>query len=150
MYQTLAYEKNQNEKIPELLNQIEQTEKMDQDYGMKSLIDKVTGKFKLNPKELRDKLNTWKTQKLNIGVIGESGCGKSTLINSMRGLYPNEQGAAKVDVKECTAFPTPYPFPDNPNIIIWDLPGVNTPNYKLGSYLQKIVLNEETTGPKEY
>lgn len=105
--------------------------------NLSGFIDNLTGKFFMNKKELEDKLNNWKNQKLNIGVVGLSGCGKSTLINSIRGLFPNDPGAAKTDVKECTQFPTPYPFPKNENIVIWDLPGIS-PSFPLESYLERI------------
>jgi len=109
---------------------------------LSGFIDNLTGKLFLNKKELEEKLNNWKYQKLNIGVIGVSGCGKSTLINTIRGLFPSDQGAAKTDVKECTMFPTPYPFPKNENIVIWDLPGIS-PNFPLESYLEKITYQKD-------
>ena len=53
------------------------------------------------------------------GFIGESGSGKSTLINTIRGIYSNEEGAAKSSVLECTSNPTPYHFPNNDKISLY-------------------------------
>lgn len=111
--------------------------------NLSSFIDNLSGKFFMSKEELEKKLNDWKTQKLNIGVIGGSGCGKSTLINSLRGIYPSDPGAAKIDVKEVKIFPTPYTFPLNENIVIWDLPGIS-PSYPLESYLDQITFQKET------
>ena len=82
--------------------------------------------------------HSWRNTKVNIGIIGESGSGKSTLINALRGLYPNDDGIARVDVKECTKKPTPYVYPENENITLWDLPGVNTPNFPINTYLENV------------
>ena len=71
-------------------------------------------------------------------MIGESGTGKSTLTNALRNLYPNDPLAADTNIKECTREPTPYPFPNNEKIILWDLPGYNTPNYPIDSYFENI------------
>ena len=43
------------------------------------------------------------THSLNIGVVGESGVGKSALLNAVRGLWPEDSGAAAVGVDETTA-----------------------------------------------
>ncbi len=88
--------------------------------------------------ELEKHGGTWRNVQLNIGFIGESGSGKSTLINSLRGLYPRDPGAATTDVKECTKIPSPYSLPNNPNITLYDLPGVNTPCFPLETYIDKI------------
>jgi len=58
-------------------------------------------------------------------------------------LYEDDEGAAVVDVKECTKHPTPYDHPTNPNIKFWDLPGIGTPNYPdLETYCQKVELEK--------
>lgn len=101
-------------------------------------IDQLENEVALSIAQLSIEQSIYNESRINIGVIGESGCGKSTLINAIRGLYANDKYAARVDVKECTKHPTPYPFPNNSNIILWDLPGVNTPDYPLNTYLEKI------------
>ncbi len=92
-------------------------------------------------KEIRNILE--QRSKLNIGFIGESGSGKSTLINSLRGIYPHEKGAAETDIYECTKEPKAYNYPNFENIILWDLPGVNTPKFPLETYLANIDLSKD-------
>ena len=85
------------------------------------------------------KVNQWKTQPVNIGVIGASGSGKSCFINAIRGLNADDVGAAEVGVTECTKEPTPYPHPESTEIKFWDLPGVGTQSYpKDETYLVKV------------
>ncbi|XP_036429369.1 interferon-inducible GTPase 5-like [Colossoma macropomum] len=75
---------------------------------------------------------------LNIAVTGESGSGKSTFINAFRGMGDEEEGSAETDVVETTTFPTSYPHPKYPNVKIWDLPGIGTPNFKADQYLKQV------------
>ncbi|XP_076831099.1 interferon-inducible GTPase 5-like [Brachyhypopomus gauderio] len=75
---------------------------------------------------------------LNIGVTGESGSGKSTFVNAFRGLGDDEEGSAKTGVVETTTVPTSYSYPKYPNVKLWDLPGIGTPNFKADEYLKKM------------
>jgi len=79
--------------------------------------------------KLRAVIDAWREIKIKIAVTGESGAGKSTFINSFRGLKSDDNGAAKVDAHECTREPTKYPFPNRPNMEIWDLPGFGTSTF---------------------
>lgn len=98
-------------------------------------------------KEIRNILE--QRSKLNIGFIGESGSGKSTLINSLRGIYPHEKEAAETDIHECTKEPKAYNYPNIDNIILWDLPGVNTPKFPLETYLANIDLSKNVRNAME-
>ncbi len=88
--------------------------------------------------EVVENLKNWNETSINIAVTGRSGSGKSTLVNTMLGLWPEEEGAAKVGVKETTKKPQRYPHPVYKNFILWDLPGTGTPAFPRHSYLQKI------------
>ena len=86
---------------------------------------------------LKRKCDGWKNIKITIGVIGESHSGKSSFINTIRGLKPGEPGAAAVRNREWTK-PTPYDYPKNPLVTLWDLPGVGTYNFPQETYMEKI------------
>ncbi|KAG5856163.1 hypothetical protein ANANG_G00005120 [Anguilla anguilla] len=75
---------------------------------------------------------------LNIAITGETGSGKSTFVNAIRGLEDEDEGAAPTGVVETTMEPTMYPHPKFPNIKMWDLPGIGSPNFKAEEYLQKV------------
>ena len=87
---------------------------------------------------LKEKCDGWKKTKITIGVIGESHSGKSSFINTMRGLRSGDLGAAEVKNRECTREPTPYIYPANPLLTLWDLPGVGTNNFPQETYMDKM------------
>ncbi|XP_052777359.1 T-cell-specific guanine nucleotide triphosphate-binding protein 2-like [Mya arenaria] len=91
--------------------------------------------------QLEETINGWKQIQIDIAVTGESGTGKSSFINSIRGLKADDPGAAEVDAVETTIEPTPYNHPDNPNLRVWDLPGVGTSTFTRENYLQQVKLN---------
>ncbi|XP_053374129.1 interferon-inducible GTPase 5-like [Mercenaria mercenaria] len=70
--------------------------------------------------------------------VGNSGVGKSSFINAIRGLSPEDEGAAKVGVVETTTEIKAYRHPVNNKITLWDLPGVGTPTFPRYRYLSKI------------
>ena len=88
---------------------------------VKNLIAK---NFKVDKDTVKKKLDEWKDSKINVAFVGDRGCGKSTVINALRDLFPDEANAAPINIKHETKYPTPYPHPDNENIILWDLPGL--------------------------
>ena len=55
------------------------------------------------------------------------------------------EGAAKVDVTECTQDWKRYEDPDNANIEYWDLPGMGTEDFPAKTYFQDVKLNEYDT-----
>lgn len=83
-------------------------------------------------------LESWRNVSVHIAVIGQSGSGKSSFINAVRGLTPEDDGAARTGETEETRAPHPYPHPNNKLVVIWDLPGVGTPTSPHEGYLKKI------------
>jgi len=77
---------------------------------------------------------------INIAVVGNSGVGKSLLINRLRKLRPQAEGWAAVGVNETTRVPTMYPYPNQPDVRLWDLPGAGTAAVPAETYLQDMGL----------
>ncbi|XP_033932848.1 interferon-inducible GTPase 5-like [Pseudochaenichthys georgianus] len=77
---------------------------------------------------------------LNIGVTGACGSGKSTFVNAFRGSDKKDKGAAAAPTgcTETTVEVKPYPHPKYPNVTLWDLPGVGTPNFQAEDYLNLV------------
>lgn len=77
---------------------------------------------------------------LKIAITGESGTGKSTFVNALREVDNTDDAAAPTGVVETTMEPKEYSIPKNPNIILWDLPGVGTTKFKTNEYVEKMQL----------
>lgn len=88
------------------------------------------------------KLNDWKSQQINIAICGLSGSGKSSFINTIRGLSAEDEGAAHVDIVECTTACTPYQHPNHPLLCYWELPGIGTPSNPKDIYLREVNLDK--------
>ncbi|XP_049918402.1 T-cell-specific guanine nucleotide triphosphate-binding protein 2-like [Epinephelus moara] len=88
--------------------------------------------------KIHDYLDQQDNIPLNIGITGESGSGKSTFVNAFRGIDNRDEGAAPTGCVETTLEATPYPHPNYPNVTLWDLPGIGTPNFSASEYLQSV------------
>ncbi|XP_073700690.1 interferon-inducible GTPase 5-like [Garra rufa] len=75
---------------------------------------------------------------LNIAVTGKTGSGKSSFVNALRGLSDDDEGAAPTGVTETTMKAIMYTHPTMPNVNIWDLPGIGSPNFKANKYLKEV------------
>ncbi|MBN3290816.1 IIGP5 GTPase, partial [Polypterus senegalus] len=90
---------------------------------------------------IKGKCDNLDNEKVTIAVTGESGVGKSAFINLMRGLGPNDEGAAEEGIIEQTSEPTPYQHPMLPSVCLWDLPGIGTTRFSARQYLDKVNFN---------
>lgn len=123
---------NKTKETQELTTMKQEVEKL-----RKTIID-LKEPSKYYPRQIYQNSKSWGT--FNIGVTGDSGTGKSTLVNSLRGLGPQDAGAAKIGVGETTMEPNPYSFMETRDAVLWDLPGCGTPNFPQKTYLKTIGL----------
>ncbi|XP_075824723.1 interferon-inducible GTPase 1-like [Microtus pennsylvanicus] len=91
---------------------------------------------------IRDALKNIDNVPITIAVTGESGAGKSSFINALRGVEPEEEGAAEVGVVATTMRRTPYKHPKIQTLTLWDLPGIETVNFLPKDYLEKVNFQE--------
>ncbi|ROI88138.1 Interferon-inducible GTPase 5 [Anabarilius grahami] len=99
-----------------------------------STLEKATAKAK-------EKIDQLLNVSLNIAVTGKTGSGKSSFINALRGVSEDDDGAAPTGVTETTMKATMYEHPIVPNVKIWDLPGIGSPNFKADKYLKEVKLD---------
>jgi len=77
-----------------------------------------------NPSKLQAILAALDHFRLDIGVLGETGYGSSSLVNALLGLENGDERAASTGVIEITKEAVEYPYPESPNVRLWDLPGL--------------------------
>ncbi|XP_078031063.1 interferon-inducible GTPase 1-like [Epinephelus lanceolatus] len=89
-------------------------------------------------KRVQEYLDKENNTPINVAVTGESGSGKSTFVNAFRGINNEDEGAAPTGCVETTTEVTPYLHPNYPNVKLWDLPGIGTPNFSADKYLELV------------
>ncbi|XP_078268001.1 interferon-inducible GTPase 1-like, partial [Rhinoraja longicauda] len=109
-----------------------------QDVLNKLKSDSETGGLKKAQPLLVKKLKELDKTELNIAVTGDTCAGMSTFINAMRELRSRDVGAAEVGMTMTTMEPTGYPHPNLPNVRYWDLPGIGSTRFPVGSYLKEM------------
>uniref|UniRef100_A0A3Q3M7A1 IRG-type G domain-containing protein n=1 Tax=Labrus bergylta TaxID=56723 RepID=A0A3Q3M7A1_9LABR len=93
--------------------------------------------FPLLVETLKEELPEHKKE-VFLKVIIFSGSGKSTFVNAIRGIDNKDEKAVPTGPVETTMEVTPYPHPNYPNVIFWDLPGIGSPNFPADKYLKKV------------
>ncbi|XP_010883402.1 uncharacterized protein zmp:0000000951 [Esox lucius] len=76
------------------------------------------------PSRLLSALTALEHLRLDLGVLGQTGSGCSSLVNSLLGLKNTDQGASPTGVTETTIDVLGFPYPELPNVWLWDLPGM--------------------------
>lgn len=91
------------------------------------------------PSKLLSVFNALEYFRLDVGVLGETGCGSSSLVNTLLGLKNGDKGASPVGVFETTRKPVSYPYSENQNVLLWDLPGLGSvEDFKPSSSLHQV------------
>lgn len=88
--------------------------------------------------ETRQEWDALENTRLDIAITGVSGVGKSSLVNALRGMTDYDEGAAQTGVMQTTMEIHGYPHPSFPNVTLWDLPGIGTPEFTPKNYLRKV------------
>ncbi|KAL7380229.1 hypothetical protein ABVT39_014125 [Epinephelus coioides] len=89
-------------------------------------------------KRIQEYLDQQNNIPLNVAITGETNSGKSTFVNAFRGINSGDEGAAPTGPVETTSEATPYPHPNYPNVTLWDLPAIGTPNFPADNYLKLV------------
>ncbi|XP_030014538.1 immunity-related GTPase family, q2 [Sphaeramia orbicularis] len=76
--------------------------------------------------DVKDAVEDLLISRINIAVVGERGDEKATFINSLRGLGPEDQGAAQSPPSAAPEEVAGYPNPKHSDFRLWDLPPVPT------------------------
>ena len=117
-----------NKEVDSEKEKFEIVKKLAESHGMgKALYDKM--------KEERDK---WRKEVINIAVIGQARQGKSSLINAFMGKKVAKVSALGVTTTQNEK----YHHPLNENIILWDLPGIDSVKHQREDYIDKIGIKE--------
>ena len=95
---------------------------------------------------MKEEIDDWKNVKISLAIIGNSGTGKSTFINAIRGIKKfddKDPDVAKTGTTETTMTPNRYHYKNNPNITLWDCPGVGTVAFPdIETYCNKISIEK--------
>lgn len=96
---------------------------------------------------MKKELKAWKETDVKIGFIGRAGVGKSTQINKFRGLTDadwEKPHYARTGSIQTTTLVQGYNFDDGDHkrIILYDLPGSETPDFLRQDYAKKVNMDQ--------
>ncbi|XP_015362722.1 immunity-related GTPase family M protein-like [Marmota marmota marmota] len=79
---------------------------------------------------------------VSIAVTGESGNGMSSFINALRRLQHEDEASAPIGVVKTTQTRGSYSSFHFPNVVLWDLPGMETTAQSLENYLNEMQFSQ--------
>ncbi|RXN10216.1 interferon-inducible GTPase 5-like protein [Labeo rohita] len=136
-----AHLKSKSTKKRESLNTAPKTQEDEHIYEVPDVVLTNSVEHNYETECIKEQLKHLDNVTLHIAVTGSTGAGKSTFINAIRGLKPDDVGAAPTGVTETTVTSTVYPHPTMPNVKLWDLPGTGSPKFKAKNYLKEVKLD---------
>lgn len=83
--------------------------------------------------------NDWQIEALNVAVIGAIRNGKTALINALRGIGPNQEGAAPAG--RVTSTTACYSHPEQSMLRLWDLPGAGSRTLRSADYWERLSIS---------
>ena len=88
------------------------------------------------------KFKDWEKKPVHLAVLGRSGVGKSRLINAIRGIKSKEHPLyAPVGTTETTLEVKQYAHPENPLLVLYDMPGIGTKTFPRENYFKNPKIN---------
>ncbi|XP_072249339.1 immunity-related GTPase family, q2 [Leuresthes tenuis] len=88
--------------------------------------------------DVRDAVEDLLISRINLAVVGDRGDEKTLFMNSLRGLGPDDEGAAPSPSPVAPEEVAGYPNPKHPDFRIWDLPPVpTTSSFEPEGYMNK-------------
>lgn len=91
--------------------------------------------------DVKDAVEDLLISRINLAVVGDRGDEKASFINSLRGLGPDDEGAAPSPSPVALEEVAGYPNPKHPDFHLWDLPPVPTTSpFEPEGYMSRLKL----------
>ncbi|XP_037532722.1 immunity-related GTPase family, q2 [Nematolebias whitei] len=91
--------------------------------------------------DVKDAVEDLLISRINLAVLGDRGDEKASFINSLRGLGPDDEGAAPSPSPFALEEVAGYPNPKHPDFRLWDLPPVPTTSpFEPEGYMSRLKL----------
>ncbi|KAM6967574.1 immunity-related GTPase family, q2 [Aplochiton taeniatus] len=89
--------------------------------------------------EVKDAVEDLLISRINLAVAGDRGAEKAAFINTLRGLGPEDEGAAPTPSPTAPGELAVYPSPKHPDFRLWDLPPVPTTSiFNTEGYMDRV------------